>query len=195
MLSRNYSLIYKHGYTLNNLVNRFTTINRPALVKQAFRQDHPIRLASSKSLIPCPANSSPNRFPRTHYCGTLRIEHEGERVNLSGWIQWIRYKNFLILRDVKGLIQVYFDEDFLKDPEKASLVANLKQESVVWVNGVVRRRPDGQANSKIPTGEIEIKCEEIRLLSAARANLPFEINDFNRPGEASRLKYRYLDLR
>lgn len=75
------------------------------------------------------------------------------------------------------------------------MVANLKQESVVWVSGVVRRRPSGQANANMSTGEIEISCDELRVLGVARSNLPFEITDFNRPGEASRLKYRYLDLR
>lgn len=153
-------------------------------------------VSTSKGLVPhSPDSSASRRFPRTHYCGSLDLGHEGERVHVSGWIQWMRFKNFLVLRDVKGLVQVCFDEDFLNDPAKASLVANLKQESVVRVSGTVRRRPKGQANPKMPTGEIEIKCDELELLSSARPKLPFEITDFNRPGESSRLKYRYLDLR
>lgn len=195
MLSRiSYVIQRSHRLLLNQFAARIPSCSTSPFIRDRIETRR--NVSTNKGLVPHSLDSSASRrFPRTHYCGSLDLGHEGERVQVSGWIQWMRFKNFLVLRDVKGLVQVCFDEDFLNDPAKASLVANLKQESVVRVSGTVRRRPEGQVNPKMPTGEIEIKCDELELLSSARPKLPFEITDFNRPGEASRLKYRYLDLR
>lgn len=157
------------------------------------RPVHQIRtrlLVTNAALIP--ARTDASRFDRTHYCGSLSVQNEGERVSVCGWVQVIRYQNFLVLRDVKGLIQVCLDDD---NDAHRKLIAGLSQESVVLVRGVVRKRPPGQENLKMSTGRIEIRCEQIEVLSRAKDKLPFEISDFNRPGEAVRLKYRYLDLR
>lgn len=155
-------------------------------------RDH--KCLSSKFLAPSTINYR-GGFERTHYCGSLGVANEGQHVSVSGWVQTTRFKNFLVLRDVKGIVQVCFDQDFLKDEERAKTVAKLNQESVVLVRGVVRKRPAGQENLKMATGEIEIKCEHLQVLSNSKSKLPFEITDYNRPGEAVRLKYRYLDLR
>ena len=177
---------------INNLLLR-TIVN--SIDIQPCQQLVRPRFTSTNASIPNPARIDTSRFNRTHYCGLLSPENIGQHVSISGWIQVTRFKNFLIVRDVKGLVQVCFDEDFLADPKRAELVANLKQESVVSVKGVVRKRPQGQENPKMPTGQVEIKCDHIEVLSQAKAKLPFEINDYNKPGEAVRLKYRYLDLR
>jgi aspartyl-tRNA synthetase len=132
---------------------------------------------------------------RSHYCGNLNLENEGQHVFLTGWVQTRRGTNFLLLRDLHGIVQVYFNDEFLKNSLNSYLIKKLNDESVIAVRGLVRRRPKGQENPKMSTGTIEILCNEIELLNSSKTQLPFTISDFNKPNETIRLKYRYLDLR
>jgi aspartyl-tRNA synthetase len=137
-----------------------------------------------------------NKFNRTHYCGTLNESNKGQQVNLYGWVHTTRFKNFLVLRDLYGLVQVVFDDEFLKNDENAAILKAINQECVVSVRGLVRARPKGQENQNMKTGSIEIECTHIEIVNNSKAQLPFTQSDFNRPKtEALRLKYRYLDLR
>ena len=130
---------------------------------------------------------------RTHNCNELRLENVGAEVTLVGFYDNIRQvsKNlgFLQLRDFYGITQVVIEtEDMM---EKISGVNN---ESTLQISGVVRER--SSKNTKIATGEIEVVPTDIKVLGKCRYNeLPFEINRSKEADEATRLKYRYLDLR
>lgn len=132
---------------------------------------------------------------RSHYCGQLDSNLEGQNVSLCGWVQKIRFKNFMIMRDVKGLVQIVLDDSFLANESNREIIENLKEESVISIKGKVRRRPKGQENPQMKTGSIEVVCDSLEVLNECRAKLPFEISEFNKPTELVRLKYRYLDLR
>jgi aspartyl-tRNA synthetase len=131
---------------------------------------------------------------RTHYCGSLGIEHSGKNVRLCGWLQSVRSKNFILVRDVEGIVQVFLHDEFFIRNDKIKF-DDLKEETVVSITGQVCKRPSGQENPKMKTGYIEVKCEKIELLNQSKAMLPFTITELNRPNESVRLKYRYLDLR
>ncbi len=130
---------------------------------------------------------------RTHYCGTLRRENEGDSVTVCGWVQRNRDLGGLIfadLRDRTGIVQLAFDENTEKSLfEKAS---SLKSEFVVMAEGRVRIR--SSVNKEIPTGEVELEVTELKILGKSETP-PFEILENSNAGEDLRLKYRYLDLR
>jgi len=122
---------------------------------------------------------------RTHNCGELRLSDVGKKVTLAGWINSIRNLGgltFVTLRDHFGITQLIFDN--IELPNK---------ESVISVTGEVLERES--KNPKMPTGDIEIKVESIRILGNCNNSLPFEISDAQNIKEELRLKYRYLDLR
>ena len=130
---------------------------------------------------------------RTHYCGTLRRENEGETVTVCGWVQRNRDLGGLIftdLRDRTGIVQLAFDDKTEKVLfDKAS---TLHSEYVIMATGTVRIR--SSKNSEIPTGDIEIEVKELKILGESQTP-PFEILENSNAGEDLRLKYRYLDLR
>ena len=130
---------------------------------------------------------------RTHYCGTLRRENEGETVTLCGWIQRQRDLGGIIfadLRDRTGIAQLAFDDTTEKSLfDKAS---TLHSEYVVMATGKVRIR--SSINKDIPTGEVELEVTELKILGKSETP-PFEILENSNAGEDLRLKYRYLDLR
>jgi len=134
-----------------------------------------------------------NGFKRTHMCGVLRREHIEAEVILMGWVQKNRELGglkFLDLRDRTGLCQIVFDEDVSAEAfEKASV---LRGEFVVAVKGVVKERYS--VNDEMPTGQIEVFADELRILSKSEVP-PIHINDEDTAKESLRLKYRYLDLR
>ena len=130
---------------------------------------------------------------RTHTCGALRMEHVGQRVKLSGWMENVREVGqnfaFVILRDFYGTTQVV-----IETAEMMEIVHGLNKESTISVEGVVRER--SSKNKNLPTGEIEVAPERIEVLGRCRYNeLPFQINHSREADESLRLKYRYLDLR
>jgi aspartyl-tRNA synthetase len=134
-----------------------------------------------------------NGFKRTHMCGVLRREHIEEEVILMGWVQKNRELGglkFLDLRDRSGLCQIVFDEEVSAEAfEKASV---LRGEFVVAVKGIVKERYS--VNDEMPTGQIEVFADELRILSKSEVP-PIHINDEDTAKESLRLKYRYLDLR
>ncbi|PWH05878.1 aspartate--tRNA ligase [Brachybacterium endophyticum] len=125
---------------------------------------------------------------RTHYAGELRPEHIGQTVTLTGWIARRRDHGgvtFLDLRDISGVAQVVVREDE---------AMHLRNEYVLRVTGTVDRRPEGNENPALPTGEIEVTASDVEVLNTS-APLPFQLDDHTEVGEEARLRYRYLDLR
>ena len=132
---------------------------------------------------------------RTHSCGELRAAASGQTVILMGWAHRRRDHGGLIfvdLRDRTGLTQCVFDPATARDAHARAEA--VRSEFVLAVRGVVRERPAGTANSKLPTGDIEVQVSEIRILNESRP-LPFPIDDDTTVDELTRLTYRYLDLR
>ncbi len=131
---------------------------------------------------------------RTHTNGALRIEHVGTEVTLSGWVQKVRDKGFMIwvdLRDRYGITQLIFDED-RTSKELISQAKMLGREFVIQIKGIVIER--ASKNPNIPTGEVEILVSELTVLNEALLP-PFTIEDDTDGGEELRMKYRYLDIR
>ena len=129
---------------------------------------------------------------RTHTCGELRKENVGEDIRLAGWVQRIRNlgkMTFIDLRDEFGITQLVISDD-LKDQ-----MTDVREECSISVSGKVVERVN--KNPEIPTGDIEINVEEIRILGKCKAVLPFEINhkEGQEVREDLRLEYRFLDLR
>lgn len=130
---------------------------------------------------------------RTHTCGELNLNDVGSKVKLSGWVQGVRKlggMNFIDLRDRYGITQLAFNEEW--DAELAENARKCGREYVVQAEGEVIER--SSKNLNIPTGEIEIKVSEFKVLNAAKTP-PFTIEDETDGGEELRMKYRYLDLR
>ncbi len=132
-------------------------------------------------------------FKRTHRCAALSEKNIGETVIVTGWTQTYRQLGaltFIDLRDISGIIQLSFSDDFSKEAkEKAQTVRN---EYVLAAKGVVVQR--SAINDKIPTGKIEIQVSELRILNQS-ATPPFAIEENSNVKDEIRLKYRYLDLR
>lgn len=128
---------------------------------------------------------------RTHTCAELRAEDAEQTVSLSGWIVRMRDHGgvvFVDLRDNYGQTQVVFNDAGLKE------IQELRVESVIKVVGLVKRRDGAMVNPKIATGEVEVHCTSLELLSAADV-LPFQIAEDDKAPEPTRLTYRFLDLR
>jgi len=123
------------------------------------------------------------------HCGSLRASDAGKEVELYGWVARRRDHGgvtFLDLRDRWGIVQVVV--------RTASVASDVRGEYVVRARGTVRRRPAGAENPKLATGEIEVDVEELEVISKSKTP-PFEIEDDVSADEATRLKYRYLDIR
>ena len=132
---------------------------------------------------------------KTHTCGELRATHQGTEVTLAGWVHRRRDHGgviFLDLRDRWGIVQITAHPDV--EPGAHAAAIDVRNEFVLQVRGVVRRRPAGMENPGLATGEIEIEAREVRILNPARTP-PFVINEDKPVEESVRLKYRYLDLR
>ncbi|MCX6025717.1 MAG: aspartate--tRNA ligase [Chloroflexi bacterium] len=132
---------------------------------------------------------------KTHTCGELRATHQGSEVTLAGWVHRRRDHGgviFLDLRDRWGIVQITAHPDV--EPEAHAAAVDVRNEFVLQVRGVVRRRPAGMENPGLATGEIEIEAHDVRILNPARTP-PFVLNDDKPVEESVRLKYRYLDLR
>ncbi|HIW74084.1 MAG TPA: aspartate--tRNA ligase [Firmicutes bacterium] len=130
---------------------------------------------------------------RTDYCGVFRKEDAGREVTVCGWVQRQRDLGQLIfvdLRDRTGIVQLAFDE--ATDRAVFDKAFAVRGEYVLAARGVVRLR--SSVNRDIPTGDVEIAVSELRILSKAETP-PFEIVENCATAEATRLKYRYLDLR
>ncbi|MGN0550863.1 MAG: aspartate--tRNA ligase [Acutalibacteraceae bacterium] len=130
---------------------------------------------------------------RTDYCGDLRIDDVGRQVTVFGWVQRQRDLGQLIfidLRDRTGIVQLAFDDK--TDKSIFDKAFTVRSEYVLGVVGTVYER--SAKNKELKTGDIEIKVKELRILSESETP-PFEIVENCSTGEATRLGYRYLDLR
>ncbi len=130
---------------------------------------------------------------RTHTCNELRLEHVGQQVKLSGWMENVREVGqnfaFVILRDFYGTTQVVIETEEMMD-----IIHGLNKESTISVEGTVRER--SSKNTNLPTGEIEVVPEKIEVLGRCQFNeLPFQVGRSREADESLRLKYRFLDLR
>ncbi|POH73680.1 aspartate--tRNA ligase [Arthrobacter glacialis] len=126
---------------------------------------------------------------RTHDLGSLRAEHIGQTVTLSGWVARRRDHGgvaFLDLRDASGVSQIVVREE--------DVFHSLRNEYVLQITGMVSRRPEGNENPALATGEIEVMADTVVVLNEA-APLPFQVDEHVEVGEEARLKHRYLDLR
>ena len=131
---------------------------------------------------------------RSHTCGELNEKHIGQKVRLSGWVQKVRDKGFVVwidLRDRYGITQLVFDQE-RTDAKLLEKARQAGREFVLQVTGEVIER--ASKNPKIPTGNIEVLVSEINVLNPSLTP-PFTIEDETDGGEELRMKYRYLDIR
>ncbi len=138
-------------------------------------------------------NASKATALRTHTCGELNASHAGRTVTLAGWLDSKRNHGgvlFINLRDLYGVTQVVAapGSPVFKTAEEA------KSEYALQVTGKVTARPGANANKDMPTGEIELAADEIKVLNASLP-LPFDLGEHAGVSEETRLKYRFLDLR
>ena len=134
-------------------------------------------------------------WKRTHDCGSLRVEDIGKKARLMGWVNTRRDLGNLIfvdLRDREGITQIVFDPQIGEDSHLRAHV--LRNEWVVAVEGIVSARLKGQENPKLPTGAVEVKVTDLRILNRTETP-PFQVDGAVDASETLRLKYRYLELR
>ncbi len=131
---------------------------------------------------------------RTHNCNEISLEDVGKEVRIAGWVETIRDFGglvFLDIRDMYGVTQVVTSGK----TEDVDFASHIPIESTVTVFGKVRKRDEETINTKIKTGLVEIRIEEIKILGKRTKNLPFEVNENQEVREDLRLQYRFLDLR
>src|SRR5215203_7208254 len=135
---------------------------------------------------------------RTHTCGELRGSNVAEQVVLMGWVAKKRdfgVFTFIDLRDREGVTQIVLSSETA--PQAHAKAKNIRGEFVIAVKGEVVSRAEGTHNAKLATGDIEIKVSELLILNDAKVP-PFQLEvagSENLADEATRLKFRYLDLR
>ena len=130
---------------------------------------------------------------RTHYCGLVNAAHLDQTVTLCGWAHRRRDHGgviFIDLRDREGLIQVVCDPD---RKDTFATAERIRNEFVLKITGMVRRRPEGTANPSLTSGEIEVLAQDIEILNHA-ATPPFQLDEDNL-SENVRLTHRVIDLR
>jgi aspartyl-tRNA synthetase len=126
---------------------------------------------------------------RTHDAGTLRLSDEGQDVTLAGWVARRRDHGgvvFIDLRDASGVVQVVFRQE--------DIAHDLRAEFCVLVTGTVRRRPAGNENPELASGDVEVAVTDIEVLAESDP-LPFQVEGAAELNEEVRLRYRYLDIR
>ena len=135
---------------------------------------------------------------RNKICDNLNNSDIGKIVDLCGWVDRRRDHGgviFIDLRDHSGFLQLTFNpvdgKDLFNKAEK------LRSETVIFVKGIINKRPPESINKNISTGNLELNVKEIEILNEVKNNLPFpvSIHDYENTKEELRIKYRYLDLR
>ena len=124
----------------------------------------------------------------------LSISDEGKTATVRGWVEKVRDHGGVIFIDLRkdlDLVQVVIEPS---EKEIFTVAENIKNEFVIEVSGLVRKRPDGKENTKMNTGEIEVCANKLHIFSKSKP-LPFQLDEYSNAGEEIRLKYRYLDLR
>ena len=131
---------------------------------------------------------------RSHYCGHVNESLVDQEVEVCGWVHRRRDHGgviFVDLRDREGIVQIVFDPEV---PDNFASAERVRSEFVLRVKGRVRPRPAGTENPNLPSGQVEIDCQQLEILNRSEA-LPFQVEDEAELGEEIRLRYRYLDLR
>ncbi len=132
---------------------------------------------------------------KSHTCGELRLANSSDKVTLAGWVHRRRSHGgltFLDLRDRFGIVQVVADPEL--SPEAHQALEPVRMEWVLQIEGIVRQRPEGSQNPNLPTGDIEVVAQQVRVLNPSKTP-PFLISKDEETDENTRLRYRYLDLR
>jgi len=130
---------------------------------------------------------------RSHTCDELRAEHVGQEARLSGWVHRVRDHGHLVfvdLRDHYGVTQCVVESDH----EMFEAASNLRSETVLTVSGTIVPREEETINSRLPTGEVEMRIRDVEIQNTAET-LPLPVHGEHEYGEESRLRYRFLDLR
>lgn len=132
-----------------------------------------------------------HKLLRTHKCAELNLKHDGQTVTLCGWVDRRRDHGgvaFMDLRDASGIVQLVVSEEVVRE---------VRNEYVLKVTGKVRKRPEGNENPEIVTGDIEVMADDVEILNSC-ATLPFQVSEHaedSNVGEDIRLRYRFVDLR
>ncbi|HVI07448.1 MAG TPA: amino acid--tRNA ligase-related protein, partial [Candidatus Binatia bacterium] len=132
---------------------------------------------------------------RTHMCGVLRASDAGKKAVLMGWVNRRRDHGnllFIDLRDRTGITQITFNTE--RDKAVHAKAETLRNEYVIAVIGTVKLRDPNTINPNMPTGEVELAADELRILNESKLP-PFLPGDTALTNEETRLKYRYIDLR
>ncbi|VAX20189.1 Aspartyl-tRNA synthetase @ Aspartyl-tRNA(Asn) synthetase [hydrothermal vent metagenome] len=132
---------------------------------------------------------------RTHNCGELGKEHVGQEVTLTGWARKRRDHGGLVFVDLFdrfGITQIALNPEINKEAHE--MAHKLKAEYVIRVTGKVTSRSDATINKKLATGEIEVFADKAEILNSSKTP-PFVLDEDDEPGEATKLKYRYLEIR
>jgi aspartyl-tRNA synthetase len=132
---------------------------------------------------------------RTHTCGELRGKHQGQTVQLAGWVHHVRDLGgmiFITLRDRYGLTQIVFNPE--SEEKLYARAQELHPEWVITINGTVRLRPKNMVNPEMDTGDIEVIATDFSVLSQSKVP-PIPIDGLTKVTDEMRLRYRYLDLR
>ncbi|NTW72331.1 MAG: aspartate--tRNA ligase, partial [Eubacteriaceae bacterium] len=128
-------------------------------------------------------------------CTGIGEQNVNERVKLCGWVQKWRDLGgviFIDLRDRSGVVQLVFNDE--NNSTALKIAESLRNEYVIQVEGIVVKRDPSNYNGNIATGTIEVLCDNVNILDAAKTP-PIYIDDSDTSKESVRLKYRYLDLR
>ncbi len=124
----------------------------------------------------------------------LSISDEGKTVTVNGWVEKIRDHGGVIFIDLRNDLEIL---QAVIEPEERKIfeiAEKIRNEFVIEVSGVIRKRPKGTANQKMTTGEIELFVKKLHIFSKSKP-MPFQLDEYSKAGEEIRLKYRYLDLR
>ena len=124
----------------------------------------------------------------------LSISDEGKTVTVNGWVEKIRDHGGVIFIDLRNDLEIL--QAVIEPEEKKifEIAEKIRNEFVIEVSGVIRKRPKGTANQKMTTGEIELFVKKLHIFSKSKP-MPFQLDEYSKAGEEIRLKYRYLDLR
>lgn len=124
----------------------------------------------------------------------LSISDEGKTVTVNGWVEKIRDHGGVIFIDLRNDLEIL---QAVIEPEERKIfeiAEKIRNEFVIEVSGIIRKRPKGTANQKMTTGEIELFVKKLHIFSKSKP-MPFQLDEYSKAGEEIRLKYRYLDLR
>ncbi|MGC8766577.1 MAG: aspartate--tRNA ligase [Brevinematia bacterium] len=136
-----------------------------------------------------------SKWLRTDYCGEITEKYLGKEVIVNGWVKSVRDHGgviFVDLRDIRGVVQIVFSPEVSKELHESA--SKIRDEYVLAVKGIVRKRPQESVNPNIKTGTVEILAKEFEVLNISETP-PIPFDNPKIVSEDKRLRYRYLDLR